>query len=158
VPELAICLAIARQFESVERIPLAALQRLHVQLARATLEHPERARFLRRHFAREPDRDSRAESDVDQVTVIRQVHDRDPVGASGVSVPVVDDARQVKRHVKAEFGEHFEEESVLLEAIAAATALHDARIQRFRIQWQVVTEPRTAPAESELPTVTRRRP
>jgi hypothetical protein len=159
MPELAVRLAVTRQFESVERKPLAALQCLHVQLARATLGHTERALSVLCDLAREPDRDSRTErteADIDQVAFTREVDDRDPVRESGVSVLVVDDARQVERHVKAELGEHFEEQSVLLEAIAATAPQHDARIERLGIERQRVAEPWSDTAERELRDVTRR--
>ena len=151
--KLAIGLTIAGELKTVQRKEAIVLLDLQVELAWAGFGNAENARCGREGVSRPVDRPAwpqRAKTHVDQKAALFAVDQGDAVGQTRVGGLVVDDPAQRQAHREPQFRQNVVNQSVVLEAVAAAPLHHDALVQGRHVQGQVVSQPRSHTGEGKL--------
>jgi hypothetical protein len=144
-------------FTSAVPQPLLAIPVLEVELAGSSFDDPMGPGVGPRRWGvgarlRHGDRSCRTgrpEPDVDHVGEVVDADVRDAMGESGKVVAVVDHPCEPNSRVVAEFAQHGEQQAVVLEAVSAASAHHDAIEQLLGLERQRVVQADTDAAERE---------
>ena len=124
--------------------------RLHVELAWPHLMDAEACIVTGTSGARHRDGEGRLEgTESDVVLASVKLDERHAMGEARVDVLVADHPSELDRRDESQFLEHLEQQSVLLEAVAASTAYDDAIEQAVGIHGEVIAQAGTYAAKRE---------